>query len=182
MLTANSYSEWFRNPENFSNEVKAWHSVGFQYTYAAHIALWCSKYPIKRILELGCGIGLVPINLVPGIQYLGIDQSEEAIELATSSNSKSIEFRVRDIRNLDSLEWVPDLVCSFAVLKHFSLEEWDSVFSSMLVRGDFGLFTMSIAEEDTDDGILVHHSWITRERLSSLLKKSGYEMLYRTVI
>jgi trans-aconitate methyltransferase len=173
------YSEWL-TPERLGVEESAWAGAGLHLTYVAHISLLRSKFPIYSILEMGCGTGWVPSQLTPDVKYVGIDKNHKALELATKKNLISRSFVDSDIRHFDSKESA-DLVCSFAVLKHFSLEEWDYIFDKMVRFAPIGLFTMSVANENRDDGTEFHHTYITPERLAQALERNRKKLLYKTV-
>lgn len=70
------------------------------------------------ILDAGCGNGrLIESFLDKKIDYLGVDNSRELIELA-KINYPGYNFLVCDILNLESLKIKSDFVFSIAVLHH----------------------------------------------------------------
>jgi len=74
------------------------------------------------------------------IKYVGIDKNPHMLEIARSKNfGKNKLFLRLDIREVTGRSF--DLVTSFGVLKHFSLEEWPDILKKMLSFGKFGLFT-----------------------------------------
>lgn len=178
------YSEWLTD-ERLGKEETAWADSKFYLTHAAHISLLRSKFPILNVMEIGCGTGWVPTQLSPDFNYVGFDKNEKVLEIARTKNLVSRKFLFGDIRELtpDSISplMTPDLVCAFAVLKHFSLEEWDSIFDRIVALAPLGLFTMSVANENRDDGVEFHHSWVTKERLFQALQRNYRRLLYSTV-
>lgn len=178
------YSTWLTN-ERIGTEETAWATAGFHHTYAAHIHLLRSKFNIESVLEIGCGTGWVPTQLPHTISYTGFDKNEEVLRIARLKNLASRNFIVADVRDLrlDAIQSLvtPQLVCSFAVLKHFSLDEWDLIFDKMVNLAPFGLFTMSVADENRDDGVDFHHVYITKERLAQALNRNGRDLIYCTV-
>lgn len=177
------YSTWLTH-DRLGKEETSWASAKLHLTYAAHIALLRSRFPIYHILELGCGTGWVPTQLTPDIEYVGFDKNEEALALARLKNLSARHFVIGDVRGLtkEGLNPLisPDLVCSFAVLKHFGLDEWNSIFDKMVCLAPLGLFTMSLAKENRDDGVDFHHVWITEEWLNEALERNGRNLLYST--
>ena len=70
------------------------------------------------ILDVGCGNGRLIENLKnKSVTYLGVDNSEELIKLA-SINYPDKNFKVLDILKLETLNQKFDLVISVAVLHH----------------------------------------------------------------
>jgi SAM-dependent methyltransferase len=175
------YSEWLTHAQ-IGVEETAWASARFHLTYAAHIMLLRSRYPIFKVLEIGCGTGWVPTQFGSDIDYVGVDKNQQVLDLAKSKNIASRSFVKADIRYMGSVGADPDLVCAFAVLKHFSLEEWDEIFDKMVSFGPLGLFTMNVATENRDDGVDFHHTWVTRERLSAAIERNGFDLLYTTIV
>jgi SAM-dependent methyltransferase len=177
------YSEWL-TWERVHTEETAWAATRFYLTYAAHIMLLRSRYPIFKILEVGCGTGWVPTQFGADIQYLGIDKNKDALDIAIAKNIPSRAFLQADLRILEgtSVCISPDLVCAFAVLKHFGLDEWDKIFDTIVSLAPFGLFTMNVAKQNRDDGIDFHHVWVTPERLSAAIERNGAKLLYSTIV
>lgn len=179
------YSEWLGGGERVSKEETAWRGSQLHMNYAAHVALVRTKFKIFKILELGCGTGWVPTRFDTDIHYVGIDKNPAVLHIAREKNNPNRLFVQADLRNAAYIKqnWTPvDLVCSFAVLKHFSLDEFDSIFSGMLSLANIGLFSMNIANEVRDDGAEFHHIWVTNEWLKSILDRNGFELLYKTLV
>jgi SAM-dependent methyltransferase len=178
------YSEWL-SPEKLAAEETGWADSQLYMTYAAHIALLRTKSSINRILELGCGTGWVPTQFGPDVEYVGIDKNLDALNIARTKNIELRHFVQADIRDLNTIKInCPNaqLVCSFAVLKHFSLEEFASVFSRMLSLAPLGLFSMNFSNVVRDDGIEFHHIWITMEWLAEILTANKFALIYKTTV
>jgi hypothetical protein len=79
-------------------------------------------------------------------------------------------------------DFKPDLVCCFAVLKHFDLYEWNGIFDRVIQSAPLGLFTMNLANENRDDGIDFHHSWITPAWMEQALERNQREVVYSTSV
>lgn len=180
------YSEWVVG-EKVGVEERAWSTSQLHMNYVAHICYLRSKYPIFKILELGCGSGWVPTQLGLDIKYTGVDKNEQLLALCELKNGPTRRFFKADIRNFDIIramhgDTTPDLVCSFAVLKHFALEEFEEIFTSMLHHAPIGLFSMNFADENRNDGLEFNHIWITYEWLKEILDKNEFELLYKTTV
>jgi len=79
--------------------------------------------PGTKILDLGCGAGIKSKYLIDhGFQVTGIDFSERMIEIA-KSRVPSEEFRVLDLRDLDSLDEAFEGILGQAVLLHIPKNE-----------------------------------------------------------
>lgn len=178
------YSAWLTE-ERLEKEEIAWADSKLYLTHVAHIFLLSSSFPIQNVVEVGCGTGWIPTRLPLHFNYVGFDKNEKVLEIAKTKNIPSRLFMRGDIRDLTtdlvSSLMAPDLVCGFAVLKHFSLDEWDSIFDRIVSLAPLGLFTMNVADENRDDGIEFHHSWITKERLFQALQRNGKKLLHSTV-
>ena len=84
----------------------------------------------KRVIELGCGSGLLAGKLVEygAASYLGIDIAESAIEKARQSyrGNDRIEFLVSDIEDIQKIS--ADLVISLGLFDWLTDQEMSSVF------------------------------------------------------
>lgn len=87
-----------------------------------------NKHNVKRVIDLGCGIGAHLIALAEqGFEVCGVDTSEEAIEIAASS------FKERgltcDFRNTSMFDPLPlkgnsfDAVICFRALNHAKIDD-----------------------------------------------------------
>lgn len=130
------------------------------------------------LLELGCGTGWIPTVLPESIVYYGVDKHPGLLDLARTKNNPSRKFVQYDIRMFpnEGLTNI-DLVCSFAVLKHFGLHEWEEIFRRMLRLGRYGVFsiqtTRTIGGEAYDDGIDYHHVWVPYSMVNDCVEAEG---------
>ncbi|NMB92552.1 MAG: methyltransferase domain-containing protein [Parcubacteria group bacterium] len=80
------------------------------------------KWRNKRVLEIGCGIGIDGLEFVKnGADYIGIDISEKSLELAKtyfSLNGQKGHLLLSDSENLPFEDNTFDLVYSWGVLHH----------------------------------------------------------------
>lgn len=131
------------------------------------------------ILEVGCGTGIFA-GLVQGFKYTGVDQSEKGLELARKRSPEKT-FIQGDVRSMELPK--ADIVCSFAVLKHFGLHEWDQRLAQILAAASkWAIFTQPIADQDRDgvepgyEEPSFPHVWVTMDRLEAVLKFCGFKI------
>ncbi len=167
------FSEWLTE-ERFLHENESWEKDRVFESYAQEINLACHSFKLKTILEVGCGAGFVPGDLDPVLIYSGMDRNPLCVLAAWNRNPKA-EILLADIRTF-SHELV-DLVCSFAVLKHFSLEEWPVILQKILSLGKYSLFTIQLREERLDDGEEYHHIWVQKKDLESAIRQAGHKIV-----
>lgn len=178
------YSTWLTD-ERLAAEEKAWLEAGFHKVYAEVVdrALGRSMAPV--VLELGCGIGLVPKELIcvrnrPCVYY-GVDANLECVRRARIRNmgvADFIEADIRDITMESDLEESfsvprPYLVCSFAVLKHFAVKELCELLARIVRMAPRAIFSIPVATQLNNDGIEFNHSWLTWSALNSIIGGAG---------
>ena len=174
------YTE-FLTESQLAAEEEAWESEKLHLRYVAGIARMCADYEVGSILEMGCGTGWVPRELPETLSYVGMDANRSCLNLAHRKNVTR-PFYEGDVRT-----WIPgyqtDLVCCFAVLKHFALSEWKSVIHAVLRHGRYGLFTQPVALECRDDQkemkLAWPHVWVDEATLQEAVKEAGHEVLWR---
>lgn len=118
------FCEWW-TPKKIAEHNAEWLRQKTYEELSQRVIAVMMKYKLRSVIELGCGAGHVG-GLVAhwGVDYLGIDACPDMIKLATLSNP-GVEFRCENIRTLG--DYTADLVCSFAVLKHFSNEDFPEI-------------------------------------------------------
>lgn len=174
MIETADYSVWL-TPERLELEEKQWAEVRIYELYASHLMRVVVEERCKSVLEIGCGTGWVPTRLPESLEYVGVDANDGCLALAAQKNPTR-SFLAGDVR---SLSWHrSDLVCSFAVLKHFALSEWSEVLAKVLSFGRVGLFTMNVGPSNMDDfeqGF--PHTWVSRETLARAVWDAGHRMV-----
>jgi SAM-dependent methyltransferase len=86
-----------------------------------------------RLLDVGCGIGLVHQHLAPRLGRLeGADIAEGSIECARAGNPE-VEYHVYDGERLPHEAATVDVACSMGVVHHIRPERW-SAFLAELMR------------------------------------------------
>lgn len=179
------YSVWLDKadlPEgNFNHELESWKRDKLYEVYAGEIDECMKQHAIYKIFEMGCGAGLVPRALKkPPIKYLGLDSNFKCVMEACGSNTLPtwLSFHCEDFRKFNLADKF-DLACSFAVLKHFSLDEWQIILKKLLSYGHYGLFTLNMSKSDMDDGgvnpgATYHHIWVSEKTLYEAVLKAGH--------
>jgi len=179
-------SEWY-TPERIAAEELQWEKGGTHKLYSLKILEVCRSYNLSTVAEVGCGTGWVPTVLDPSLDYIGIDKNFHMVYRSMMKNPGKTFFQC-DIRNVKTLGIFSDLVCSFAVLKHFSLEEWPLRLRNLLSLGRFGLFTQQVfldgrAPMDIPEGFHgtgpngYHSIWCSRDQVLQAIKNAGHELL-----
>jgi len=143
---------------------------------------------ITRVVEVGCGSGWVPTVLPTKTEYLGIDANDTFLGWAREKNSpKTRRFIKEDVRKL-SPAWLtakafkaPGLVCSFAVMKHFGLHEWDKVLKTILSLATYSCVDVQVAGSDFNNGTLFHHTFVSQEHADRVIEDAGHKKLYEVV-
>lgn len=177
------YADWL-TPERLLFEEIQWEQVGFHHRYGAAIRRLLGEQPdVHTITEFGCGTGWVPstlddIAVARNLSYTLVDRNPECLRRSVQRNRERywVAVRAAEIRELQPRA---DLVCGFAVLKHFRLHEWSSLFMQLFSRAQFGLFTVPIAAEPIDDGIEFTHVRVSEAYLAVVLDLTGHEELWR---
>lgn len=177
-MITQDYSVWL-TPERLAAEERLWKEVAIYRLYADAVLRTCEEEGCRSVLEIGCGTGWVPTLLPSEIDYTGVDANEGCLALARQKSGA--RFLNADIRGLQHRP--VDLVCSFAVLKHFALQEWTGVLARVLSFGRIGLFTMNVGPFDRDDfeqGFA--HTWIGQETLEAAVAAAGHRIVDQHVI
>ena len=119
--------------ENIAFWERAWNMVRTPYTqlpslsYIARIPDQLNKLGARRVLDLGCGSGWLSVYLArQGFEVLGIDVSEQAINLAKTwalQEDLKIGFDVGDAASLPYENESFDAVVANSIFEHFTLEQ-----------------------------------------------------------
>lgn len=177
------YADWL-TPARLTTEEGEWARGGLYQRYGAAIRRLLEQEPsIRTITEFGCGTGWVPTTLddlaaVRDLSYTLVDRNPGCLQRAVHSNRDRawVAVRASEIRELAPRA---DLVCGFAVLKHFRLDEWSSLFTQLYGRARFGLFTVAIAPASVDDGLEFTHVRLSEQDLADTLKRAHQVELWR---
>ena len=175
-MIAQDYSVWLDREGQLAAEERGWAENHEKEVYAGYLKRLFPKIGhVPTVLELGCGTGWVPALLVDTqVLYAGVDGNAGCVELARRKTKH--QFHHADLRTFEL--WAPvDIVCAFAVLKHFALVEWNDVVAKVLRHGRYGIFTMRIGERDLDDlSRGFPHTLVSLERLRSAVAAAGHAL------
>lgn len=177
----------YLTPERVRREERAWARSQDYKRYATAVGQVIGAMPpdARQVIELGCGTGWVPYWLQVGlgvgeeVQYDGIDRQPECLRLARVRN-QSFATRVRfHDRELRHFQPPPDaLVCAFAVLKHFRLDEWEALFVQWFGEARYAVFSVPIADTPHDDGTEFTHTWQSKATVQQALDRAGLRVLW----
>lgn len=107
------------------------------------------EYTSKRILEIGCELGVYAISVaLKGAKVSAIDISEYAIkEVKKRCNNKNlkIDFKIMDAENLKFKENEFDLVYGLAILHHLNLKAVIPEIHRVLRKGGKAIFIEPMA-------------------------------------
>lgn len=166
------FTEYLRG-DLIAREEEGWIRDEFYKRNAAQVKIAAAMFSLGdsfSLLEFGCGSGFVPTQLPESVRYTGIDKHPELLALARAKNAPSRNFVQADIRHPMIEVSSPDLVCSFAVLKHFGLHEWAAIFTRMLSFAPHGVFNIQTSlTESFDDGVEYHHVWVAESLVESVV-------------
>lgn len=172
-MTVSDYSAYL-TPERLAVEEVAWEQTAIYRLYADTVLYAAARYGCNTVLEVGCGTGWVPTRLPESLAYIGLDANPECLTLARQKTERL--FIWADAR-VFRLEESVDLVCSFAVLKHFALHEWASVLGKILSFGRVGVFTMNVGDADADDFEQGYpHTWVSPFTLGAAVAGAGHQI------
>lgn len=168
------YTEYLDN--NFARTELDWlanpvlHDVQFKAVQKAITSI----YNVDSVVEFGCATGHLASRLPERIRYCGVDKSKIALEIAKLRRPKG-KFEQHDFRTLGITGF--DLSICFAVLKHFSLEEWESIAKKIIKAGRYSIIDIPVAEKDLDDGIDFPHVWKSEASLNQFFNSISSEIL-----
>ena len=170
------YSEYLKRPKMLDYIESEWQKTLVLHERQADCINQISED--KNIIEIGCATGNLA-KLIKTNEYIGFDKNEECIGLAKKKNPDK-KFVVNDIRDIRrSKNQQADIVCAFAIMKHFGLHEWDDIMKKIIsLSNEFVIFDMPVAEYTYDDGEVHghHHVWMTKDDLMNRLEYLGLEV------
>lgn len=98
--------------------------------HAAYLRLLIEKNQpqAKRVLELACGTGSILKQLQPDYEVVGVDRSEEMLEIAAQKVPQARLVR-GDMTTVDLGETFDVVLCVYDSINHLMrYEEWEAVF------------------------------------------------------
>ncbi len=173
------YADWL-TPERLTEEERLWGEVQAYRRYAGALRWLYREKGVRSAIELGCGTGWVPTVLEDlDFKYHGVDRNAGCLDLARTKNAARewVTFEHAELRTMHPT--TSGVVCAFAVLKHFRLEEWTPLFSQWFLGAGFAAFTVPIAKKPKDDGTEFTHTWVSPKMLAEALDKAHHVELWR---
>lgn len=163
------------------------------YTYQSLIFL-STRFikPKSKILDLGCGVGTMSMWLASkGNDVVGLDVSQSAVNLANLSkkalNLKSVSFISGDVLKTSFKKSRFDAVVCSEVIEHIKDDRRLLIKSYSLLKKN-GVLLLSTPLESAPlnrwgflkkfDDQVGHLRRYSEDRLVSLVKKTGYEVLF----
>jgi SAM-dependent methyltransferase len=120
----------------------------------------------SKVLDVGCGNGRLVAELSESIDYLGVDNSNNLIDIAKNKykDNKTYKFQVLDIFELDKLDDKYDYVFLVAVLQHIPSKEL-RIKALNKIKGAL-----------KEDGKIIISVWnlVDSKKYKSQLRKSKY--------
>lgn len=177
--------------ERLKREEAVWLDQRRHVGYADEVRRTCAKFDTRCVVEVGCGTGLLPEQFadMEKIVYIGIDSNPEAISIARAHNpsvtGRARQFIEQDIRVVRIGDGFTDgVVCCFATLKHFYIDEWADILCKVLALGRVGLFSIQTAAEHADNGSITegHNTWVTDQELANAIASSGHREVHRKCV
>jgi SAM-dependent methyltransferase len=170
-------------PERIAAEDAVWLRDQFYFDYAAKILDLAREHGLNTVAEVGCGAGYVGECLQnTGIEYTGYDGSALMIEYA-KKKFPHLQFGVHNLREnpMDGDGFKPfDLVCSFAVIKHFHLTDWQYALKNTLKFGRSALVQIQLrtnGQSSVEDGVDVPHNWLNPDAVTAAVEAAGHRVI-----
>lgn len=126
---------------------------------------------INSLIEVGSSTGNLS-RLLDVSDYTGIDKNVKSVLRALEKN-KDKRFYNLDIRVCKGIEHRADLICAFAIMKHFGLHEWKDIFEILVsLSSNIVVIDVPISDKTFDDGEQYghHHVWFSLEELKEIFK------------
>jgi len=179
--------DYYLQPGLAEKEERGWLSQGLYKKYWEIVqAAWeaiSPGYRPKKVLELGCGSGLLASLLPSEVDYLGVDINKRFLEMAEARNPTR-RFAQEDVRGLTIGKlrakhgFRADFVMAFAFLKHFPLDSWNETFQQLLILAPYSLFQLQVTPMgDVDDGVEFHHVSVEHARIDHCIGRAQREVL-----
>jgi SAM-dependent methyltransferase len=142
-----------------------------------------TKYQIQRVLEIGSGKGIVARGCRDlGIDYLGVDGSEVAVEYASSQGLRIVQGFVPPLPDLGGFK--PDIVVTIHTLSNLpsyeAVQEFVTAAGAALEPGGLFLAVMPDVRFEKSsfwDPDLTRQFPTTRHRLGRLLHAAGFDII-----
>ena len=145
------------------------------------------KLILESVCEVGCGSGEMLVKLssqLPNVNFVGVDISQDAINIAKTKETSQIRFELRDITN-NHFNQHFDLILVIDVIEH--IENYFKFLRDVRPRGRYTVFHIpldmcmwSLFREnmliESKDRVGHIHAF-TEDFIKSVLKDCGYKII-----
>lgn len=179
-LTLPDYSEYLNKEGVFDFIESQWQkNLHIHQAQANAVNKLIEKIDKPVLLEVGCSTGNMAQFISDKAHYTGVDKHEPSIKLAHKKNANK-KFKVSDVRTMQFKNDF-DIVCAFAIMKHFGLKEWADILEILAAHSsEYLVFDMPITAGDTfDNGNQYghHHVFMNEQDLMKHAKKLKLELI-----
>jgi 2-polyprenyl-3-methyl-5-hydroxy-6-metoxy-1,4-benzoquinol methylase len=131
----------------------------------------------NKVLDVGCGTGLILESLGTKAKLYGIDSQQEALAICRSKGLKNV--KKDDAQNMKFKSNQFDLVTMFDVLEHTDEKKTISEVNRILKKDGIVFITVPAYQWmwSSWDEILKHHKRYTKEDLENLLEKNDFKII-----
>ena len=172
-MTVHDYSRYL-TPQTLAEEEAAWERQGDQPMHAQLVTA-ALPHPSATVVEWGCGTGRLAAKLPAEVVYHGVDANPLCLALARERRPSGI-FHPCDLRGAAGLVQDADLICAFAVFKHFAWEEWPWLCLQFLSVAPRAIFSQAIGPlEDTGDSFV--HQFVPLTTVFAVIQAAGHRIL-----
>lgn len=147
------------------------------------------KLALQSVCEVGCGSGEMLVQLsskLPNVNFLGVDISQDAIDIAKTKETSQTRFELRDITSDQPIQRF-DLILVIDVIEH--IENYLQFLRSIRRRSTYTVFHIpldmcmwSLFREkmliETKERVGHIHTF-TEDFIKSILKDCGYNIIDR---
>jgi len=135
---------------------------------------WVDYFKPKRVLDLGCGVGLFGYVFdYLGIEWQGLELSEYAVK-STPNKFKTKQGDIRDNHNFKDY----DLVLVLDILEHLKEEDLDNTLSIIKNYGKNFVFSIPFLNEDANLYLdKTHKIFKDKNWWQDKIKKAGFEII-----
>jgi hypothetical protein len=144
---------------------------------------------LESVCEVGCGSGEILVQLsskLPNVNFLGVDISQDAINIAKAKETSQIRFELRDVTN-NQFDQFFDLILVIDVIEH--IENYFKFLRDVRPLGRYTMFHIpldmymwSLFRENMliqSKERVGHIHVFTEDFIKSVLKDCGYKIIDR---
>ena len=134
----------------------------------------------ENVLDIGCGPADILASLPSGINYTGLDLSQDYIDFAKNRYPNVGRFICQNVSDIDVSEvGEPDVVLLLGVLHHLEVEKIEHIFSSLKKISTSSTRVFTIDPCYTQNQNFIAKKLIDMDRGLHVKNQSGYEALVK---